>query len=87
MYLLQCRICKLEFVGKRETTFNIHLNNHAKDAKSEKSIVACKHFNEPNHNSQQHAEFTLIQQIRKQAKTEETRKLLEKSEKTSGFRN
>ena len=30
--------------------FNTCLKNHRKDAKSEKSILACKHLNEPNHN-------------------------------------
>ena len=35
-----------------------------KDAKSEASILACKHFNEQNHNFQQHAEFTFIKQLK-----------------------
>ena len=39
---------------KSETTSNIRLN-HRKDVKSEKSILACKHFNEPSHNFQQYA--------------------------------
>ena len=56
--------------------FNIHLSNHRKDAKSEKSILAYKHSNEPNHNFQQHAEFTLMEQIREKRTTEKRRKLL-----------
>ena len=76
IYLLQCGIYKLRYVGKSETTFNIPLNNYWKDAKSEKSILVCKHFNESDHNVQKHPEFTLIEQIRKQTTTEETKKLL-----------
>ena len=33
IYLLQCRICQLQYIGKIETPFNIHLRNHRKDAK------------------------------------------------------
>ena len=33
IYLLQCRICQLQYIGKIETSFNIRLNNHRKDAK------------------------------------------------------
>ena len=32
IYLLQCRVCQLHYVGKSETSFNIHLNNNRKDA-------------------------------------------------------
>ena len=80
IYLLQCRICQLQYVGKSETPFNICLNNYGKNAKSEASILACKHFNEQNHDFQQHAEFSLIEQIKKQTTTEETRTLLKQRE-------
>ena len=78
IYLLQCRICQLPYVHKSETPFKIHLNNHRKDAKSQASILACKHFNEQNHNFQQHAEITLIEQIKKQTTAEETRIILKR---------
>ena len=74
--LLQCHLCQLQYVGKSETPFNIRLNNHRKDAEWEASILACKHFNEQNHNFQQHAKFTLTDQIKKQTTVEETRTLL-----------
>ena len=80
IYLLQCRICQLQYVGKSETPFNIHLNNHRKDAKLGASILTCKHFSEQNHNFQQHAEFTLIEQIKKQGTAEETRTLPKRRE-------
>ena len=37
-------------------------------------------MDESNHNFQQHAEFTLIEQIKKQTTTEETRTLLKRRE-------
>ena len=76
IYWLQCGICQLQYDGKNETSFNIHLIDHWKDAKSKASIVECKHFSEQNHYFQQHAEFALIEQIEKQTTAEETRTLL-----------
>ena len=76
IYLLQCSICQLQYVGKSETPFNIRLNNHTKDAKSQASILACKHFSKQNHSFQQHAEFTFIEQIKKQTTAEEIKTLL-----------
>ena len=70
----------IKYVGKGETPFNIRLKNHRKDAKSQASILACKHFNEQNHNFQQHAEFTLIEQIKKQTTADETRTFLKRRE-------
>ena len=31
IYLLECTKCKIQYVGKAETEFNIRLNNHQKD--------------------------------------------------------
>ena len=78
IYLLQCHICQLQYVGKSETPFNIRLSNLGKDAKLQASILSWKHFNNQNHNFQQHAEFTLIEQIKKQRTAEETRILLKR---------
>ena len=55
-----------------------------KNAKSEKSVLVCKHFNETEHNFQANAEFTLIEQIKKQTTTEET-KISWKNEETSVY--
>ena len=48
----------------KQSPFNISLNNHRKDAKSQASILVCKYFNIQNHNFQQHPKFTLIEQIK-----------------------
>ena len=42
--------------------------------------MACSHFNEQNYNFQQHAESTLIEEIKKQTTAEETRTLLKRRE-------
>ena len=61
-------MCQLQYVGKSETPFNIRLNNHWKDTKSQASILE-HNFNEQIYNFQKHAEFTLIEQIKKKKKT------------------
>ena len=65
IYLLQCHICQLHYAGKSETHFNIRLNNNRKDAKSQYSILVCKHCYKQDHDFR-HAEFTLIEQINTQ---------------------
>ena len=32
IYLLECKKCHIQYVGKAETDFNLRLNNHHKDA-------------------------------------------------------
>ena len=87
-----CRICLLKYVGKSETSFHIRLNNHRKDSKNTNPILACKYYQNLNHNSQRDGKFTLIEQITKTfttlqervtATSKETGKLLDsKNENT-----
>ena len=63
IYLLECTKCKLQYVGKCETTFNLRLNNHRKDVKRKDSIQASQHFNQHNHEFNTDAKFTLIDKI------------------------
>ena len=49
IYLLECHICNIQYVGKSETQFNITLNNHRKNVKNPNVIPACKHFNRYDH--------------------------------------
>ena len=35
IYLLECVMCKIQYVGKSETSFNVRLNNHRKDIKNQ----------------------------------------------------
>ena len=64
--------CKSESLIYLPNTVCANLNNHRKEVKSQASLLACKHFNEQNHNFQQHAQFTLIALIQKQTTTEES---------------
>ena len=63
---MECTLCKIQYVGKTETPFNIRLNNHRrKDVKGNnpKAIPASIHFKQAVHNFNKHAKFTLIEQI------------------------
>ena len=64
IYLLECTKCKIKYVGKAETEFNIRLNNHQKDAWKPDAIPASRHFSGKNHNFNTHVKFILIEQIR-----------------------
>ena len=65
IYLMKCTPCKIQYVGKTETPFNIRLNNHRKDAHSNspKAIPAPINFKQASHNFNKHAKFILIEQI------------------------
>ena len=62
---MECTLCKIQYVGKTETPFNIRLNNHRKDANGNnpKAIPASIHFKQPGHNFNKQTKFTLIEQI------------------------
>ena len=64
IYLLECTKCKIKYVGKAETEFNIRLNNHRKDVWKPDAIPASRHFSGKSHNFNTHAKFILIEQIR-----------------------
>ena len=65
IYLMECTLCKIQYVGKTETPFNIQLNNHRKDANgnSPKGIPASLDFKQPGHNFNKHTKFTVMEQI------------------------
>ena len=63
IYLMECNLCKIQYVGKSETSFNIRLNNHRKDTKNTKSIPADSHFRKPGHDFTKNARFILIEQL------------------------
>ena len=66
VYLMECRICGIQYIGKSETEFNIRLNNHRKDVNRQNAPQADQNFcliKLPNHNFNQHAGFTLIEQL------------------------
>ena len=67
IYLLECILCKMQYVAKAETEFNLRLSNHRKDKTKESkktqrhkenSILACKHFQMQENNFHKHAKQT-----------------------------
>ena len=69
IYLLECELCKIQYVGKAETAFNIRLNNHRKDDKDPKAIPVDKLFNQTGHTFNLHAKFIIIEQLQDIEKT------------------
>ena len=63
IYLMECILYKIQYVGKSETPFNLRLNNHRKDVNNSKVIPACNHLKIHVHNFMKHAKFTLIEQL------------------------
>ena len=57
IYLTECILCKLQYVGKAETAFNLRLNDHRKDTKKPNAILAPKHCQHKGHNFNKHAKF------------------------------
>ena len=60
IYLMEYTICNLQYVGKNEAPFNIRLNNHRKDVKDPKAVLADKHFQKCGLRSNEHATCTII---------------------------
>ena len=63
MYLMECILWKIQYVGKSDTPFNLRLNNHRKYVNNPKAIPACNHFKIHDHNFMKHAKFTLIEPL------------------------
>ena len=40
IYLMECILCKIQYVGKSETPFNLRQNNHRKDVNNPRAIPA-----------------------------------------------
>ena len=62
---MQYALCKIQYLEKAETPFNIRVNNYQKDANGNnpKAIPTSIHFKQPGHNFNKHEKFTLIAQI------------------------
>ena len=60
---MECTLCKIQYVGKAETSFSIWLNNHRKDAngKNPKTIPTSIYFEQPGYNFNKHAKLSLIE--------------------------
>ena len=77
IYIIECNICNLQYIGKSETAFNLRLNNHRNHIK--KGISSCElteHFlhNKRTHNFDNNVIITIIEQIRKDNISNEQKK-------------
>ena len=74
IYLLECILCKIQYVGKSEWPLNIRINKHRNDVPREDAIQACRHYREHNHVFKDHARFTIIEQLNDQGKSLSTKR-------------
>ena len=68
IYIIECRICRLQYVGKSETAFNLRLNNHRNHIK--RGVNSCELSEHFLHNSRSHdfskdVIITIIEQIKR----------------------
>ena len=68
IYIIECNICNLQYVGKSETVFNIWLNNHGNHIK--KAFSGCEiteHFLliTRTHNFDNDVTITIIEQMKR----------------------
>ena len=70
IYLMECRKCKIQYVGKTKTAFNVRLNKHRSDAAhpTPTTIPGDLHFTNPHHNFLNDAKFTIIEEIKGKSK-------------------
>ena len=77
IYIIECRICRLQYVGKSETAFNLRLNNHRNHIK--KGVNSCELSEHFLHNSRSHdfgkdVTIAIIEQIKPSNMTIERKK-------------
>ena len=77
IYIIECRICRLQYVGKSETAFNLRLNNHRNHIK--RGVNSCElseHFlhNSTSHDLSKDITITIIEQIKRSNMTIERKK-------------
>ena len=60
---MECRICRIQYIGKSEKVFKIRLNNHHKDVNRRHAPQSDQHFKLTYYNFSQHARFTLIERL------------------------
>ena len=77
IHIIECRICRLQYIGKSETAFNLRLNNHRNHIK--RGINSCELSEHFLHNSRSHdfskdVTITIIEQIQRSNMTIERQK-------------
>ena len=65
IYLMECSLCGIQYVGKTQTTLERRINGHRSDVKCKLDpISADKHFRLAGHDFDRDAKFTVIEQAR-----------------------
>ena len=66
IYLVECRKCKnKQYIGKTWNQASTRIYGHRSDAKRKDSILIDRHFQEQDHNFDQHFKITIIEKIDK----------------------
>ena len=87
IYIIECNICKLQYVGKSEIPFNIRLNNHRNHIK--KGVGSCElveHFlyNTRTHSCENDVTITIIEEIKRDEMVMEKKREILRRRKYSG---
>ena len=77
IYLLECTLCRLQYVGKSETPMHHRITTHRSHIKNHPNpIPVDKHFQDAKHDFNVHGSFTIIEQLTKPKEKEDARELL-----------
>ena len=76
IYVLECKRCHIQYVGKAKTNFNLRLKNDRKDVYKADAIPLSQHFAMKDHIFNKRPSFITIEQIRKSALSREIKKKL-----------
>lgn len=60
VYLLECTVCRQQYIGQTETPFRIRFNNHRSHAKSCPYLPLSRHVNSPGH-AFEHLKATILE--------------------------
>ena len=63
IYLMECRVCHIQYIGKSEAESSMRLSNLHKEVNRQNAPQAYLHFKLPYHNFSQHARFILTEQL------------------------
>ena len=81
IYLGHCILCpRTQYVGKSEPPAHLRINTHRHDVHDPKGGAFDHHFTLPGHDFNEHARFTLIEQVKNPGNKAENRRLLESRE-------
>ena len=68
---MEFTLCKKQYVGESETSFNIRLNNHLKNVKTSDAILACRYCQERDDVFSKHAKFIIIYKLTNTTKSKD----------------